>query len=53
MAFTRFNYDDARIKKELQQATGSGRYILNVPEMDQHHYILTTLILEFKVGVLT
>ena len=31
MAFTRFNYDDARIKKELQQATGSGRYILNVP----------------------
>ena len=30
MAFTRFNYDDARIKKELQQATGSGRYILNV-----------------------
>ena len=31
MAFTRFNYDDDRLKKELQQATGSGRYILNVP----------------------
>ena len=31
MAFTRFNYDDARTKKKLQEATGSGRYILNVP----------------------
>ena len=31
MAFTRFNYDDARTKKKLQEATGPGRYILNVP----------------------
>ena len=31
MAFTRFNYDDARTKKKLQEATDSGRYILNVP----------------------
>lgn len=31
MAFTRFKYDDCRTKKELQQATGPGRWILNVP----------------------
>lgn len=31
MAFTRFNYDDARTKKKLQEATDSGRYVLNVP----------------------
>jgi hypothetical protein len=31
MANTRFNYDDARTKKSLQQATGPGRYILDVP----------------------
>jgi hypothetical protein len=31
MASTRFNYDDARIIKSLQQSTGSGRYMLNVP----------------------
>jgi len=31
MSFTRFNYDECRIKKNLQQSTGSGRYILNTP----------------------
>jgi hypothetical protein len=31
MAFTRFKYDDARTKKELQQSTDPGRWILNVP----------------------
>jgi hypothetical protein len=31
MAFTRFNYDEARTKKNLQQSTGPGRWILNVP----------------------
>ena len=31
MAFTRFNYDDARIIKSLQQSTGTGRYYLNTP----------------------
>jgi hypothetical protein len=31
MAFTRFHDDDARIMKELQQSTGPGRWILNVP----------------------
>ena len=31
MASTRFKYDDARIKKQLQQSTDPGRWILNVP----------------------
>ena len=31
MAFTRFHDDEARILKELQQSTGPGRWILNVP----------------------
>jgi len=31
MANTRFKYDDCRTKKELQQSTDPGRWILNVP----------------------
>ena len=31
MASTRFNYDDCRTKKKLQQQTDPGRWILNVP----------------------
>ena len=31
MSFTRFHYDDERTKKNLQQATGASRYILNTP----------------------
>ena len=31
MAFTRFNYDECRTKKILQESTGPGRYMLNVP----------------------
>ncbi len=31
MSFTRFNYDDARTMKKLEEATGPGRYILNQP----------------------
>ena len=31
MAFTRFNYDECRTKKKLQESTGPGRYTLNVP----------------------
>jgi hypothetical protein len=31
MAFTRFNYDPCRTKKQLQQQTDPGRWILNVP----------------------
>jgi len=31
MSFTRFNYDECRTKKSLQQATDPGKWILNVP----------------------
>ena len=31
MSFTRFKDDPCRIKKELQELTGLGRYMLNVP----------------------
>jgi len=31
MAFTRFNYDESRTRKLLQESTGPGRYILNKP----------------------
>jgi hypothetical protein len=31
MSFTRFHDDPARIKKQLEQSTGPGRYTLNVP----------------------
>ena len=31
MAFTRFKYDDCRTKKQLQQSTDPGRWVLNVP----------------------
>ena len=31
MSFTRFNYDDCRTKKKLQESTGPGRYSLNMP----------------------
>jgi hypothetical protein len=31
MAFTRFKYDECRTKKELQQSTDPGRWIMNVP----------------------
>jgi len=31
MAATRFNYDECRTKKQLQQSTDPGRWILNVP----------------------
>ena len=31
MSNTRFNYDKQRVAKKLQESTGSGRYMLNVP----------------------
>ena len=31
MSFTRFNYDTCRTAKLLQESTGPGRYMLNVP----------------------
>ena len=33
MSFTRFSYDECRIAKQLQESTGPGRYMLNVPCM--------------------
>lgn len=39
MAFTRFHDDPCRIQKQLQQTTGTGRYMLNVPgNGDKPHY---------------
>ena len=31
MAFTRFKYDKCRVEKQLQEATGPGRYMVDVP----------------------
>jgi len=40
MSFTRFHDDPARIKKQLQQTTDAGRYILNVPGTgDKPYYV--------------
>ena len=36
MAFCRYNYDECRTKKKLQESTGPGRYILNVPGNGSH-----------------
>lgn len=40
MAFTRFHDDPCRIQKQLQESTGPGRWILNVPgNGERPHYI--------------
>ena len=31
MSCTRFNYDNCRTSKRLQESTGPGRYIINTP----------------------
>lgn len=31
MSFTRYSYDNYRVKKQLEESTGVGRYMLNVP----------------------
>ena len=31
MSFTRFHDDPCRVRKELQESTGPGKYMLNVP----------------------
>ena len=36
MAFTRFHDDPARVKKQLQQATDPGRWMVNVPGNGTH-----------------
>jgi len=33
MSFTRFNYDEARTFKKMQESTGPGRYLLNTPDV--------------------
>ena len=33
MSFTRFNYDEARSFKKMQESTGPGRYLLNTPDV--------------------
>lgn len=51
MAFTRFKYDDCRTKKELQQSTDVGRWILNVPgNGDKPYYIEDPQIIMQKWG---
>ena len=36
MAFTRFNDDRCRVEKQLQESTGPGRYMLDVPGNGTH-----------------
>lgn len=49
MACTRFNYDDARTHKALQQSTDVGRWILNVPgNGDNMPYMLDPHIIPQK-----
>ena len=51
MANTRFNYDPCRTMKSLQQATGPGRYIMNVPgNGDKPAYIADPQIIIQKWG---
>jgi hypothetical protein len=40
MASTRFNYDPERTKKNLQQSTDSGRWILNTPGNGDKPYFM-------------
>ena len=45
MSFTRFSYDNARVKKNLQEATDPGRYMLSVPgPADRTKYIESPFI---------
>ena len=41
MSFTRFNYDDCRVKKKLQESTGPGRYMLNKPGWGANPYVFS------------
>ena len=40
MSFTRFNYDEARTFKKVQESTGPGRYLLNTPDVVPKGYKL-------------
>jgi len=35
--FTRYNYDDTRYKKYLEESTGVGKYVMNVPGPAHNH----------------
>jgi len=51
MSFTRFNYDDCRTEKRLQQSTDPGRYMLNVPGNGMKpYYVADSHILAQKWG---
>jgi len=51
MACTRFFYDDCRTKKQLQQSTGPGRWILDVPgNGDKPYYMEDPNIIIQKWG---
>jgi hypothetical protein len=51
MAFTRFHDDPARISKQLQQMTDTGRWVLNVPgNGDKPHFALDPQIIPQKWG---
>ena len=53
MAFTRFNYDECRTKKKLQQQTGPSRYILNVPGNGSKPCFMDDPQIRLQNGVLT
>ena len=50
MAFTRYNYDDCRTKKKLQESTGPGRYSLNMPGNGPTPCFFKILKLDSKMG---
>lgn len=51
MSFTRFSYDEAREKKQLQESTDPGRYMLNVPGPgDNTKYVETPFVRLQKFG---
>jgi hypothetical protein len=51
MSFTRFKYDECRVKKDLQQSTDQGRWVLNVPgNSDRPFYMEDPQIIIQKWG---
>ena len=38
--FTRFNYDKARTIKQLEESTGPGKYVMNVPGNSENPYFI-------------
>ena len=51
MSFTRFHDDKSRIEKQLQESTGLGKYMINVPgNGDKPHYMEDPFIRMQKWG---